>query len=142
MSNNPLLFPCSLKTTRTIAERWSTTIEDLPIEEKTELIVQILDSVINGSYCGLCPKFDYIFLRCEKPIITELCQALQAKPELQGLCIKVGEYTTHGVEIRPEPIVVPSNTAVSADTTSLSLESTIFSDIYIERTERGLCISV
>ncbi len=129
------VIPCSLKTTHTIAERWSTPIRDLPVEEKTELIVQLLDSVVNGYHCGLSQKFDYVFLRCEEPITTELCQALQAKPELRELRIKVDDHNgttcynggwkdniSHGIEIRPEPTIVDTTLAKSLISTEESTE--------------------
>ena len=74
---------------RSIAEKWHTTLTELPLDEKVTILIQMLDSVINGMLCGLNANLDYIFLRCEEPVATELYTELQSRPELVGLEIKV-----------------------------------------------------
>ena len=121
----------SLETPYTIAERWSTKLKDRPIEEKANMVIQMLDVLINGVYCGLNGNLDYVFLVCEEPTASELCDMLKKSPELEGIYIEVNDHqvfksykpgnlysrghveykSEHGIEIRSKEKVVPPKRA-------------------------------
>ena len=81
-------FP-NLKTELSIAEKWKmSSFINLPLEERADIIIQGIESLINAYFIGLNRRPDYLFLVCESAIAKETADYLLTRKEMGGLEIE------------------------------------------------------
>lgn len=118
MGSQPTIIP-NIATNKSIAEKWSKRMVELPIKERCKVIIQLLEYMINGVYCQLAPRYDSVHLDCmDYGEVGEIYDELKANPKLNGLIIQIRDFKYDdkyipGIEIRlkedsfsTEPITV------------------------------------
>jgi hypothetical protein len=122
-----------------LADLWSTTIDQEPIDIKVELLAEMLSQFFYACYLGLNPTIGYVLLECQtNEFASDFAERLRNHPSFEGLIILLNDPATCkktkyfgsdittrsiiGITIRLKPkivsqVVPQSSTVISNDPT-------------------------